>query len=137
MPAPATGAGAAYAEELVRTGRFDEVLAVPRSLAQGLAVDVGVLFQLGLAAFGVAQTPGVEEDKRDALLDEAMTAFRTMLVRDPDLPRVRLELAHVNFLKGEDDRAREQFERVLAGRPPELAILNVHCILAQIRARRR
>ena len=69
--------------------------------------------------------------------DDAIQAFRTILVRRPELVRVRLELARAFFLKGEDDLAREHFERVLAGGLPLPVATNVRRYLAQIRARRR
>ena len=50
---------------------------------------------------------------------------------------MRLELARAFFLKGEDDLAREHFERVLAGELPPPVIANVRRYLVQIRARRR
>ena len=62
---------------------------------------------------------------REALLEEAISAFRFMLINSPELVRVRLELARAFFLKGEDDLSREQFERVLAGNPPAPVVANV------------
>ena len=95
----------------------------------------------GMEAMRAAST-AVAPDKRasrqaPALLDEAIAAFRAMLVSRPDLVRVRLELARAFFLKGEDGLARRHFERVLAGNPPSGVVLNVNRFLAQIRARKR
>ena len=73
----------------------------------------------------------------DELLDQAIAAFRTMLVADPGLVRVRLELARAFFFKGEDSLARQHFEAVLAGGVPEPVAANIHAFLAEIRARRR
>ena len=86
---------------------------------------------------GASQQPGVEEAKREALLDEAIASFRAMLVDRPELVRVRLELARAFFLKGEDSLSRRHFERVLAGEPPGAVAANVRGFLLQIRARRR
>ncbi len=77
------------------------------------------------------------EAKCEALLAEAIAAFRALLVRRPALVRVRLELARAFFLKGEDDPAKEHFERVLAGKPPAAVVHNVNRLLAEIRARKR
>ena len=88
-------------------------------------------------AVGAAEAPGIEDDRRDALLEEAIAAFRAMLVSRPELLRVRLELARAFFLKGEDGLAKGHFERVLAGNPPAGVALNVNHFLAQIRARKR
>ena len=60
-----------------------------------------------------------------------------MLIADPGLVRVRLELARAFFLKGEDRLARRHFERVLAGNVPPPVAANVRRFLAQMRARRR
>ena len=73
------------------------------------------------------------EDER---YDDAIEAFRAILVDRPELVRVRLELARAFFLKGDDDLAQEHFERVLAGELPPAVVANVRGYLAQIRARR-
>ena len=98
--------------------------------------DLESLFQEGMTAAQEASvTP--DEDRRDALLDEAIAAFRKMLVADPNLVRVRLELARAFFFKGEDSLARRHFEAVLAGGVPEPVAANIHAFLAEMRARRR
>ena len=131
------GAGTEEAQALLREGRLIEALDLLRSLAQGPEVDADVVFLLGLAAIELSRQPGVADDAREALLEEAIAAFRFMLVNRPELVRVRLELARAFFLKGEDDLSREQFERVLAGNPPAPVVANVRSFLAEIRARRR
>ena len=100
------------------------------------AQDLPALFQEGMEAVEEAVVEQ-DEDRRDALLDEAIATFREMLVADPGLVRVRLELARAFFLKGEDSLARRHFEAVLAGGVPEPVAVNVHAFLAEIRARRR
>jgi len=95
------------------------------------------LFRQGMIAVEASQKPGVSEAMRDNLLDKAIAAFREMLVADPTLVRVRLELARAFFLKGEDGLARQHFERVLAGGVPQAVAHNVGRYLAAIRARRR
>ena len=97
--------------------------------------DLPALFDEGMAAVEAAGR--AEGDRRDELLDEAIAAFREMLVADPALVRVRLELARAFFLKGEDRLARRHFERVLAGEVPREVAANVRTFLIQIRARRR
>ncbi len=125
------------AQALLQEGRFAEALDLLRPLAQGQEMDAGVVFLIGLAATELSQHPGVGEAGREALLEEAIAAFRFMLINHPELVRVRLELARAFFLKGEDDLSREQFERVLAGNPPAPVVANVRRFLAQIQARRR
>ena len=77
------------------------------------------------------------EETREALLDEAIAVFHAMLVRRPDLVRVRLELARAFFLKGEDGLAARHFEMVLAGDVPDEVQANVNVFLAEIRGRGR
>ena len=95
------------------------------------------LFRKGMIAVEASQRPGLSEGARDILLDEAIAAFREMLVEDPALVRVRLELARAFFLKGADRLARRHFEQVLAGGVPPAVVANVNRYLAVIRARRR
>ena len=99
------------------------------------AQDVDSLFREGMEAIEAAGT--AEGDERAELLDDAIARFRRMLVADPGLVRVRLELARAFFLKGEDRLARRHFEQVLAGNPPTQVVANVRRFLFQIRARRR
>ena len=136
--APALEAGVAQAQALFNDGRFDEALAVLRPLATAYPKDRNVLFQIGLAALEAAKRrPAEAEAEREALLDEAIAALHTMLVDDPSLVRVRLELARAFFHKREDTLARDHFERVLAGDPPAAVVANVQRFLSQMRARRR
>ena len=93
--------------------------------AESGAARTRVLFDDGMAAV------------EDARYDDAIAAFLAILVDRPGLVRVRLELARAFFLKGDDDLAREHFERVLAGELPAPVVANVRRYLAQIRARRR
>ena len=138
-PAPAASveAPAARAGALIRERRFGEALGVLRPLVQGGQVKPNVLFLFGLTAVEVAQRPGLSDDARDALLDEAIVAFHTMLVARPGLVRVRLELARAFFLRDEDKLATRHFEQVLAGNPPAGVALNVNRFLNRIRARKR
>ena len=136
-PSAEAARGADAARTLIRNRRFDEALAVLRPLARGKAVEAFILFLYGLAAIEAAQKPGLSEDAREALLDEAIAAFRTMLVARPELVRVRLELARAFFLKGEDSLATRHFELVLAGKPPAPVALNVNRFLNIMRARKR
>ena len=64
--------GLAEGRALVREGRYDEALTILRPLARGRTVDANVLFQIGLAAIGASQKPDLADDRRDALLDEAI-----------------------------------------------------------------
>ena len=80
------------------------------------AQDMSGLFRQGMKAMTDAGRAGPK--LREALLDRAIAAFRKMLVANPGLVRVRLELGRAFFLKGEDSLARRNFEIALAGKPP-------------------
>ena len=141
VPPPTSPAGMAAdmakARTLVNSGRFEEALGVLRPLTLGREAEANVRFLIGLAAIGASRRPGVAEADREALLDEAIAALNVMLIADPGLVRVRLELARAFFLKGENDQSRRHFERVLAGNPPAVVVANVRRFLSEIRARRR
>ncbi len=123
---------------LISQGRHREALAILRGLVRERGFDKNVAFLRGLAALEAAQqSGGRDEGEAAVLLEEAIGAFRGLLVGEPGLVRVRLELARAFFNLGEDDLAKEHFERVLAGDPPAPVIANVRSFLWRIRARRR
>ena len=133
----APAAAIAEARDLSKKRRYVEALTVLRPVAAQRTVPSEALFLIGIAGIEASAQPGMSEKARDALLDAAIEALRTMLVRDPGLVRVRLELARAFFLKGEDGLARRHFERVLAGNPPAAVALNVNRFLNIMRARKR
>ena len=136
-PAQRGGRRVAKAQALIKQRRYVEALTVLRPLVAAGGNDGTVLFLTGLAAIEASAKPGISEKSRDAFLDVAIAAFRRMLVRDPGLVRVRLELARAFFLKGEDKLATRHFEQVLAGKPPASVALNVNRFLSAMRARKR
>ena len=125
------------ARALVERNRFPEALKILRPLAPDHPDQTDVRFLLGLAAVRGSQDRGLTDEEREALLDEAIAAFRSILISRPDLVRVRLELGLAFYLKQQDNLAREHFERALVGRPPEALVENVTRLLRVIRARRR
>ena len=125
------------ARALVHDKRFAEALKILRPLASDHPDQTDVRFLLGLAASRGSQTTGLEEEIRLALLDEAIAAFRSILIRQPGLVRVRLELALAFYLKEEDGLAEDHFERALVGKPPEGLVANITRFLKVMRARRR
>ncbi|MYE02181.1 MAG: DUF560 domain-containing protein [Alphaproteobacteria bacterium] len=96
----------------------------------------GQRFRAGMEALAAAHAVA-DREARDEKLDEAITAFRAILVDRPELVRVRLELARAFFLKQEDRLARRHFEQVLAGDVPPAVAANIQRFLQTMRARRR
>ncbi len=67
----------------------------------------------------------------------AIARFRAMLARNPDLPRVRLDLALAYFQAGEDRNAARHFRLALgAGNLPEEVRANALAFLDRIRRRK-
>ena len=96
----------------------------------------GPRFRAGMEALQAAHA-APDREARDGKLDEAIAAFRAILVDRPELVRVRLELARAFFLKEEDTLARRHFEQVLAGDVPQAVAVNIVRFLRIMRARRR
>ena len=136
-PEAAGAGGMAEARSLIDAGRFTEALDILGPLVSGEVIEANAVFLYGLAAVGAAQHPQVSEENREALLNEAIGAFHAMLVEEPGLLRVRLELARAFYLKGEDELARRHFEAVLAGGVPEAVAANVRRFLLEIEGRGR
>ena len=107
------------------------------SLAWGAEHDeTGARFRTGMEALNAAHA--IEDrEARDGKLDEAIAAFRAILVDRPELVRVRLELARAFFMKEEDRLARRHFEHALAGKPLPAVAANIQRFLNIMRARRR
>ena len=125
------------ARALIDANRFAEAFAILGPLVSGDVVHADALFLYGLSALGASQHPQVSEANREVLLNEAIGALHAMLIEEPALVRVRLELARAFFLKGEDELARRHFEYVLAGKPPEPVVANIQRFLREIRGRGR
>ena len=97
------------------------LLAIEKAQADGAETQ----FLLGLIAV---------QQKR---YDEAIRRFRRILVHEPAVARVRLELARAFFLKHDWDNAERQFRLARAARLPPAAIANVDQYLYAIRQSRR
>ena len=125
------------ARVLVERNRFAEALKILRPLVPDHPDQIDVRFLIGLASSRWSQEPRLEDEQRIALLDQAIAAFRSILIRRPELVRVRLELALAFYLKQDDQLARGHFERALVGRPPAVLVENINRFLNIMRGRRR
>ena len=94
------------------------------------------LFRIGMTALDAAGQADSDEARQE-LYDKAIATFRLILVNRPELIRVRLELARVFFLNGQDGLARRHFELVLAGGVPPTVAANIRAFLAVMRDRKR
>ena len=97
---------------------------------------IAVLFRVGMQSLAAAEQADSDE-ARDELYDRAIAAFRLILVNRPELVRVRLELARVFFLNGQDGLARRHFELVLAGGVPPPVTANIRAFMNAMRDRKR
>lgn len=77
--------------------------------------------------FAYAQTAAALGD-----LDGATSAYQSMLARDPNLDRVRLDLGATYIRMGRLEEAQTELQRVLDRDPPEQVRNNINDILAQI-----
>ena len=125
------------ARALVERNRFAEALEILRPLAPDHPDQTDVRFLLGLAASRGSQESGREDEKRLALLDEAIAAFRSILIHRPELVRVRLELALAFYLKEEDAVGPRPFRAGPGGPPPAALVANINRFLNDHAGRRR
>ena len=120
---------------LIQRGDYQGALDILRALPPSHSQSQDARFLRGFAAVNLANEK--DSDAAEELLSEAVAAFRSMLIENPALIRVRLELARAFFLKGEDELAEKHFRYVLAGDIPAVMAANVGRYLQSIRARRR
>jgi hypothetical protein len=76
-------------------------------------------------------------DMQDKAYGRAIMRFRRILVSEPGVVRVRLELARAFFAKGDFQNAERQFRLARAGKLPEAAIANIDNYLNAIRRLKR
>jgi hypothetical protein len=110
---------------LMRAGKLDDARKVLLALEKARPDDSEVLFLLGLIA--------VQQKDYDA----AIRLFRRILVREPGVARVRLELARAFFLNKDWDNAERQFRFARSSDLPAGAIANIDQYLFAIRRLRR
>ena len=104
------------AEFLANNGHYLDALLLLRQLPLDREDRYEVLFLRGLAAMELSNR-ALEDEVRDALLDEAVEAFYVVSSNNPGLLRPRLELARAYFMRG-DDESRKRTFRIGACNPP-------------------
>jgi tetratricopeptide (TPR) repeat protein len=122
---PANPAAVAQAETFLRAGRADDAKRVLEAAARSAPADSEIEFLRGLIA--------VEQRGYKA----AIRLFRGILVREPGVVRVRLELARAFFLAKDYDNAERQFRFARAGRIPAAVAANIDRYLVEIRRERQ
>jgi Tfp pilus assembly protein PilF len=113
------------AQLLMQGGRVEDAKKVLLALERSSPEDSQVLFLLGMIAV----------QQKD--YDTAIRRFRKILVREPGVARVRLELARAFFLKKDWDNAERQFRFARSADLPAAAIANIDHYLYAIRRLRR
>ena len=118
----------------------DRLLADARRLLAGGRVSEARLVINQLAAAGAG---GTERDFLDGMIGfaakdyhHAEMKFRHILDRDPDLLRVRLELARTLYMENKDEQSDYHFRLAAGEHPPALVLRNITRFREAIRARR-
>ncbi len=124
------------ARQYFNAGQFSGTLNILSQKPYPPAFRNDVRFLIGLSSLELAIRES-DETLSEALLAQGVTYFHSLLVIDPSLVRVRLELARTFFFQEKDRLAKENFERVLAGNPPQSVQDNINIFLQKIKARRR
>jgi outer membrane protein len=114
----------AIAGRLIDGGRFDEAQALLDQMAADRVGGTERDFLDGLIALALKNFAKAEE------------LFRKILESDPNLVRVRLELARTLFLAAKDEDADYHFKLAIAQRPPPAVIANIARFREALRARR-
>lgn len=111
--------------ELFNSSDFKKAYSVFSDLVKQNPSDMNLNFYLGRSAYET-------EDYETAIF-----AFDRMLISQPDLHRVRLEMARAYMKLGSYDEAERLFNEVLAASPPHEVQENIHLYLENISASRK
>lgn len=68
---------------------------------------------------------------------ESIAAYERMLMQNPQLDRVKLDLALLYFKTGSMEEAKKLFEEVKSKKPPQQVVNNINKFLAQIEGKNR
>ena len=104
---------------LLEQGRLEDALESLRAMPDTYSNHPDVLYLLGVSATEQSYNPNLTQEVRVGLIDEAISAFKTILSKHPGSRRIQLELVRTYVLKGEYHLAKEYFEEVLKHEPPK------------------
>ena len=104
--------------------KFAQALPIFKQVADKVET-MDIMFWLGTSAAKAGET------------ELAVAEFNKMLAIDPNLHRVRLELASVYFATGRHTDARRELETVQRANPPPQVLENIKRMLAAIKERTR
>ena len=133
----------AAVQEMLDKGEMEEALAELRRLEREIYPEHSeVHFLLGITAVNRAHDPSLEEEEREQLIDEAITAFEWVLAYESreghSAPvRVLLEIGRAHFIKEENDEAKKYFEQVIGNNPSSEIADNATAFLNAIKEGRR
>jgi tetratricopeptide (TPR) repeat protein len=108
----------------MNAGRFKEAYELLKANLESNKGDVDTRFMLGQCAARLGNH------------GEALALYQEILADNPDLPRVRLELARAYLAVGDHAKAKEAFEAVQASNPPPVVGENIQRFLDSIGAQR-
>ena len=108
----------------MNAGRFKEAYDLLKANLEANKGDVDTRFMLGQCAARLGNQ------------GEALALYQEILADNPDLPRVRLELARAYLAAGDHAKAKEAFEAVQASNPPPVVGENIQRFLDSIAAQR-
>jgi hypothetical protein len=122
--APIVGMNYAGVESDILKGNFDRARA---ALSEILAADPHSFQAVFLLA---------EVERRSGNLEAAITLYREILAGDPELDRVRLELAVTLIAASRDAEAQNELFHVLRNTPPGVVASRIRNVLGAIELRR-
>ena len=114
---------ATQVETLRKQGKAQQAYELALKYRDQLEGDAGYDFAYGMAAIDAGK------------LSEGVLALERVVLTRPKNVRARLELARAYFLLKEDTRARQEFEIVLATKPPAEVVNNIKKFVRIIRLR--
>ena len=109
---------------LMEKGHYKEAYSFLQMYYEQYKDDNDINFLLGQSSSMMGNQP------------QAIKYYEKILSKNPDLPRVRLELGRAYAVNGQGKEARREFQNVLASSPPPVVAEHVKKFLAQMDAQK-